>query len=94
MKYTTASALVDCVPDEYELVYFNPPVHHLVTVTVESLNRQASEPHTRPLWISRECSSQVFQISCEVDTGASCNILPLYKTKALFGDDIKLAKPW
>ena len=38
-------------------------------------------------------SSQIFQIDCEVDTGASCNILPLYKAKALFGDDLKMGKP-
>ena len=64
-----------------------------MTVTVESLNNPASEPHIRSLWISQEFSSQAYQISCEVDTGASCNILPLYKAKALFRDDIRLAKP-
>jgi len=60
-------------------------IHHLKTVTMESLNHPKSEPHIRPLWISQESSSQIFQIDCEVDTGASCNILPLYKAKALFG---------
>ena len=74
-------------------VSFNAPIHHLKTVTVESLNHPKSEPHIRPLWLSQESSSQIFQIDCEVDTGASCNILPLYKAKALFGKDLKLGKP-
>ena len=82
---------MDCVLDEYQPVY--TPIHHLKTVTVESLNHPKSEPHIRPLWISQESSSQIFQIDCEVDTGASCNILALYKAKALFGEDLKLGKP-
>ena len=93
VQSATAPKCVDCVLDEYEPVYFNAPIHHLKTVTVESLNHPKSEPHICPLWISQESSSQIFQIDCEVDTGASCNILPLYKAKALFGEDLKLGKP-
>lgn len=93
VQSTTAPKCVDCLRDEYEPVYFNVPIHHLKTVTVENLNHPKSEPHIRPLWLSQESSSQIFQIDCEVDTGASCNILPLYKAKALFGEDLKLGKP-
>ena len=93
VQSATAPKCVDCILDEYEPVYFNAPIHHLKTVTVESLNHPKSEPHIRPLWLSQESSSQIFQIDCEVDTGASCNILPLYKAKALFGEDLKLGKP-
>ena len=93
MQGATASTFVECVPDEYEPVYFNGPIHHLLTVAVESLKHPKAEPHIRPLWISQESSSQVFEISFEDDTGASCNILPLYKAKALFGDDLRLGKP-
>ena len=89
----TASECVDCVLGEYEPVYFNAPIHHLKTVTVKSLNHPKSETHIRPLWLSQESSSQVFQIDCEVDTGASCNILPLHKAKALFGADLRLGNP-
>ena len=52
-----------------------------------------SEPHIHPFWLGQVSSSQIFQIDCEVDTGASCNILPLYKAKALFGEDLKLGNP-
>jgi len=88
-----APEYVNCIPDEYEPVYFNAPIHYLKTVAIESLNHPKSEPHIRPLWLSQEPSSQIFQIDCEVDTGATCNILPLYKAKALFGDDLKMGKP-
>ena len=60
---------------------------------MESLNHPKSEPHICPSWLSQESSSQIFQIDCEVNTGASCNILPLYKAKALFGESLKLGKP-
>ncbi|PFX23285.1 28S ribosomal protein S18b, mitochondrial [Stylophora pistillata] len=93
VQSTTASECTDCVLNEYEPVYFNAPIRHLKTITVERLNHPKSEPHNRPLWLSQEFSSQIFQIDCEVDTGASCNILLLYKAKALFGNDLKLGKP-
>ena len=84
---------MDCVLNEYEPGYFNAPIHHLKRVTVESLNHSKSEPLIHPLWLCQESSSQIFQIDCEVDTGASCNILPLNKAKALFGNDLTLGKP-
>ena len=37
--------------------------------------------------------SYKFSLKQLLDTGASCNILPLYKAKALFGEDLKLGKP-
>ena len=89
VQSATAPECVDRVLDEYEPVKLNVPIHHLKTVTVESLHHPKSEPHIRPLWLSQESSSQIFQIDCEVDTGASCNILPLSKAKALFGEDLK-----
>ena len=84
---------MDCVLNEYKPVYFNAPILHLKTVTVESLNHPKPEPCFPPLRLSQESSSQIFQIDCKVDTSASCNILPLYKAKALFGNNLKLGKP-
>ena len=84
---------MDCVLNEYKPVYFNALIHHLKTVTVESLNHPKPEPCIPPLRLSQESSSQIFQIDCKVDTSASCNILPLYKAKALFGNNLKLGKP-
>ena len=63
------------------------------TVAIHSLNNPKHTEHIKPLWLSRDPSSQVFRIDCEVDTGAGCNILPLYKAKALFGDELSLNSP-
>ena len=83
----------DCTPGEYSPMYFNASVHQLTTAKILSLNQPRPEPQIRPLWLSQSLSSRVFKIECEVDTGASCNILPLYKAKALFGDNLKLGPP-
>ena len=58
-------------------------MHHLKMVMVKTLNHPQPLPHIRPLWLSKEISSQIFHIPCEVDTGTSSNILPLCKANAL-----------
>ena len=83
---------MDCVLDEYEPAFFKAPIHHLNIVIVESLNHPKSEPHIRLLWLSQESSSEIFQIDCKIGTGGSCNILPLHKTIAPSGEDLKLGK--
>ncbi|CAH3194615.1 unnamed protein product [Porites evermanni] len=52
-------------------------MHHLKMVMVKTLNHPPPLPHILPLWLSKELSSQIFYIPCEVDTGTSSNILPL-----------------
>ena len=76
--------------EQYQSVFFGADVKTITTATVKSLNNPQHKPHIRPLWISNEESAPVHQIECEVDTGADCNILPLYKAKALFGDKLKM----
>ena len=34
--------------------------------------------HIRPLWISTTATSQVHKVNVEVDTGADCNVIPVY----------------
>ena len=58
-----------------------------------SLNQPEPEPHIIPLWLSKEESLQIFLEDYEVETVLSCNILPLYKTKVLFGENIWLRPP-
>ena len=45
--------------------------------TLYNLNVMESE-HIRPLWISTTATSQVHKVSVEVDTGAACNVMPVY----------------
>ena len=69
-------------------------MHFLKTVIAKTLNHSHSQPHIRPLWLSKVLDLITdFQISCRVDTNASCNILPLYKAKSIFGTDLKLGQP-
>ena len=84
----------DTVAEDYTQVYFTAAVHYLKTVMAKTLNHSHSQPHIRPLWASKELDLiTYFQISCRVDTNPSCNILPLYKEKSLFGTDLKLGQP-
>ena len=84
----------DSTAEDYTQVYFTAAVHYLKTVMAKNLNHSRSLPHIRPLWVIKELDLITdFQISCRVDTNASCNILPLYKAKSLFGTDLKLGQP-
>ena len=59
--------------------------HHLQTVSVNSLNKQDNR-HIWLLWMSIQHNDQVHQFDCEVDSGAGCNIIPLYIYRLLFKD--------
>ena len=83
----------NCIPEEYTAVYFGADVNTLKTATVKSLNNPRPEPQIRPLQLRTELSSQIYNRDCEVNTTGSCNILPLYKVRTLFGENIQLGPP-
>ena len=84
----------DSIAEDYTQVYFTAAVHYLKTIMAKNLNHSHSLPHIRPLWVIKELDLiKDFQISCRVDTNASCNILTLYKAESLFGTDLKLGQP-
>ena len=84
----------DSIAEDYTQVYFTAAVHYLKTVMAKTLNHSHSQPHIRPLWVIKELDLITgFQISWRVDTNASCNILPHYKGKSIFGTDLKLGQP-
>ena len=89
----TAAQYKNCNPEECTAVYCNTDVHNIKTAIVKSLNNPRPEPQIRLVWLSKELSSQIYCTDCEVDTGASCNILPLYKVKTLFGENIQPGPP-
>ena len=93
--YQTESAPEDNAHDlnlEYTSPYFTSQTevrqkascHMLKSVPVSRLQAPEPEEHIRPLWVSQHQNSPIHQIDCEVDTGAGCNVLPLYKAKELF----------
>ena len=52
--------------------------------TLYNLKAMESE-HIRPLWISTTATSQVHKVNVKVDTGADCNVMPVYLFSKIFG---------
>lgn len=59
--------------------------HHIQTFHVKSINDTSSK-HIKPLWLSTANGGPMYEVECEIDTGAGCNVMPLYLHKSLFGD--------
>ena len=45
-----------------------------------------SNKHIRTLWLSVANAGIIYQIECEINSGAGCDVMPLYLHKSLFGD--------
>ena len=59
----------------------------LKTVQVSRLGANEQSEHIRPAWIAQTQSSKEHQLDIEIDTGAGCNVMPLYKVQELFGQE-------
>ena len=59
----------------------------LKTVQVSRLGANEQSEHIRPAWIAQSQSSKKHQLDIEIDTGAGCNVMPLYKVQELFGQE-------
>ena len=59
----------------------------LQTVQVSRLGASEKSEHIRPAWITQSQNPQMHQIDMEIDTGAGCNVMPLYKVNELFGQE-------
>ena len=59
--------------------------HHIQTIHVKSIDGSSSK-HIKPLWLSAAKGGTVHQVDCEIDSGAGCNVMPLYLHKSMFGD--------
>ena len=57
----------------------------LKTVQVSRLGANEQSEHIRPAWIAQSQNSKKHQVAVEIDTGAGCNVMPLYKVQELFG---------
>ena len=69
------------VPQENQDTMF----HHIQTFHVKSINDTSSK-HIKPLWLSTASGGPIYEVECEIDAGAGCNVMPLYLHKSLFGD--------
>ena len=59
----------------------------LKTVQVSRLGANEQSEHIQPAWIAQSQNSKKHQLDVEIDTGAGCNVMPLYKVQELFGQE-------
>ena len=59
----------------------------LKTVQVSRLGANEQGEHIQPAWLAQSQNSKKFQVNIEIDTGAGCNVMPLYKVQELFGQE-------
>ena len=82
------------VTAQYSTPYFIPKeelpqttCNSLKTVQVSRLGANEQSEYVRPAWIAQSQSSKKHQLDVEIDTGAGCNVIPLYKVQELFGQE-------
>ena len=59
----------------------------LKTVQISRLGANEQSEHIQPAWVSQSQNSKMHQMDMEIDTGAGCNVMPLYKVHELFGQE-------
>ena len=59
----------------------------LQTIQVSRLRANEKSEQIQPAWIAESQNSEMHQMNVEIDTGAGCNAMPLYKVKELFGQE-------
>ena len=59
----------------------------LRTVQVSRLGANEQSEHIRLAWLAQSQNSKKHQVDMEIDAGAGCNVLPLYKMQELFGQE-------
>ena len=59
----------------------------LQTIQVSRLGANENSEQIRPAWIVESQNSKMHQMNVEIDTGAGCNVMLLYKVKELFGQE-------
>ena len=79
---------------QYSTVYFmskgelsQTTCNSLKTVQVSRLGANEQSQHIQPAWITQSQNSKKHQQDIEIDTGAGCNVMPLYKVQELFGQE-------
>ena len=59
----------------------------LKTVQVSRWGANEQSEHVQPAWIAQSQNSKKHQVDIEIDRGAGCNVMPLYKVHELFGQE-------
>ena len=76
---------------DYGAPYFTsntelPPAHlnQLRSVQVSSIGATEADPSVKPVWLSTKPDGKIAQTTCEIDTGAGCNVIPQKVAQELF----------
>ena len=69
------------VPQDFQHTMF----HHIQAFHVKSINDTSSK-HIKSLWLSTASGGSIYQVECEINTCAGCDVMPFYLHKSLFGD--------
>ena len=79
---------------QYSTLYFiskeelpQAKCNSLQTIQVSRLGANEQSEHIQPAWIAQSQNSKMHQIDMEIDTGAGCNVMPLYKINELFSQE-------
>ena len=59
----------------------------LKTVQVSRLVANEQSEHIQLAWIAQSQNSKKHQLEVEIDTGAGCNVMSLYKVQELLGQE-------
>ena len=59
----------------------------LKTIQVSRLVANGQSEYIQLAWVSQSQISKMHQMDTEIDTGAGCNVMPLYKVHKLFGQE-------
>lgn len=55
--------------------------------------KHTSSKNIKPLWLSSPNGGPVQQVECEIDSGAECDVMPMYTYKSSFGNKEHLLTP-
>ena len=59
----------------------------LQIIQVFRLGANEKSEQIRPAWIAESQNSEMYQMNVEINIGAGCNVMLLYKVKELFGQE-------
>lgn len=77
---------VDCIAQDYTDIELPETrfVKKLTSHPVYQLQERGDTEQMRPIWMSKTRNSTITELTCEVDTGAGCNVMSLKQAKELY----------
>ena len=71
---------------QYSTLYFMSreelPQAKCNSLKTVQVSRLGANEHNQPAWLAQSQNSKKHQVNIEIDTGAGCNVMPLYKLQS------------